>query len=603
MADIRTRLIERIKSLQDSGMSDDDIERNGAQITADLLGPGPWEATGDYIMPGDASPRPFSQMPTGQEELPRESLLSRAPGAIADAGRFMAGAGNAFAARAADSATLGYLAPEKALEMAGQNFMRAQAYAKAGMGSPASLRQATRDLESAKQAARDAEAHKIAGGAGTVAGGLFGPGATAATRISQGGAGLGRAVVSGATGGAIDAGGRALVEGKGAGEIVDEGGIGALLGGTLGGSLHAVGEGLRNPLGETGATIQALQRGRKFLESPENAALPKGIRGIGAQAYDTGEQLGALQANKLAASRAQISAAEEALPVQMDEPISVAGVHRQLNRSVDRLSNDMAVRPDVEKATGNIKDRLSRVTRQRIIPIEGPDARRMPGAQKTVGFEQGEEVRTPQATPRDLVKERREVRRQAEFGAPQTPENAPYRELYKTLQEATHSDSLPGGIGKALKATDAQFSSDMQKLAEGNELIFGKDSARAVTEGVNAAKTGASKLGQALMDTRAGGAQLRVLEKIRALGPEYAEAVDRVAAKIAEQGSTFGLPKTLSHPGKWATQIPMQNLRALNVNAVEPLTRSPRVPAAVGGAAAPLLRDPLDAVLKREKKK
>lgn len=681
--DLRTRVAKRVQDLHSQGATDEEILAQGPTLAEEARAAMAKEA---------ATPAPE-----------QKSMLSRVPGALAGAADFVGGAGNAFANRMADSASMGALAPEANLQRAKEAYYNHLRMSKTGMVSPNSLRQSQRDYEEAQAAMKDSADHKVAGFVGSATGAMMSPGTKVSSVIGGGTPGFARSMVAGGVGAGADATGRALIEGKNFSDALDQGAGAGMLGAGLGGSMHAIGESLRNPLSETGATIQALQRGREFLGSAQNKALPKGMPGIGALAYDEGEKLGAMQAGKLASARKNLETAEAGLPLEMDEPISVAGVHRQINRGVERHSNSRAVRGDVENAAEDVKDRLSRVTRQRIEPIKGQDVvgqkinpvikdktigykeepefenrvtsqeidpvmerqivgrRRVPvkgktvgpgektvgfedgdpilenvhvgykpgreiredvqvgtrrgdpikrkaivgyepgeeflGPERTVGFKQGDEIRTPQATPRDLVQTRREVRRKAGFGTPETPENAPYRELYDVVKNATHDPSLPAGIGGKLAASDSQFAADMQKLAEGNELIFGNDSARAMTESVSASKIAGDKLGKVLNDTRAGGAQLRILEKIRALGPEYAASVDRVAAKIADEGSTFGLPKTLSSPGKWAFQLPMQNVRATNVQLIEPFTRARTAPAAIGSAAAPLLRDPLDALL------
>lgn len=587
-ADLRTRVEKRVQEMKDQGASDDEILAAGKQILAEE----------------QARPAPT--------EAPEKTLMGRVPGAIADVAEFANEAGNSFIKGGAGAVTAGYLGSDESARRAKEQYSNANRLAKMGALSPQGLRQAQRDYEAAMGDQADTAAHPVASAAGNIAGSMYGPGGMIARNIAGKAPTLARGLLAGGVGGGVDAATRALVEGKGAGKALDEGAMGSLVGAGLGGSMHVLGEALRNPLGETGATIQALNRGREFLASPENAALPKGMRGIGALAADEGEKLGQLQAQKLQASRGALESAESALPVDMNEPISVANVHRRLNRSVDRYSNTRAVRPDVERAIGNsnvdmgdvggIKANLSKVTRQRIEPVLEDMPPGIAGPPQVKGFRQGEEVITPQATPSDLLKQRRAVRQQAQFGTPETPENAPYRELSRTLSEATHDPTLPNGIGAKLAASDAQFSADMEKLAEGNALLFGKDDARAVTDSLQAGRAASSKLSQSLMDTRAGGAQLRTLEKIRALGPEYQAAVDRVAAKIAEQGSEFAIkPKLMG--GKWFDQVPLQNLRALNVQLTEPFTRANAAHAAMGSVAGQLLTDPLDAALRAREAK
>lgn len=617
-ADAETRFRERLRALEADGATGEELEKAAPSIAAEVFGPGPWSDEG----PGFISPSDTPPLPRPPEKPPEsgESLLGAGVRNLGEAAEFARGGVNSFLNRQVDSVSLGALGPEAMLERAKANYFDKQRMAQSGlMTSPNAVNQAKRDYEAALQASKDAQDHKIAGVAGSISGGLMSPGGKLARGITdlpmaaKGMAAAAKGGIAGGAGAALDAGGRALIEGKSLGQAGEDAGLAGTLGGILGTALPLYGAVLRDPRALTGEYVQALERGRGFLNSAENAALKKdGPRAIGQLADIEGEKLGAMQVAKREGALERIASAEENLPTAMNEPIDVTGVHNRLDQAVRRYSNQRPAMPGVEKTIEeDIKPNLSRVTAQEIKPVMskpqssgmvGPDGKPLPAQPgKVTGFEPGEEISSPQATPADLLMQRRMARKQSQPGMPETPENAPYREIYGHLQDATHDPALPDNIGPRLAASDADFSRDMAKLAEGNELILGKDNARAVTDSLAAKRAAAGRLTQGLKDTQAGGAQLRNLEKIRELGPEYAESVDRVMAKIAEQGSKFGLPRVFSHTGKWPYQLYEQNAMAFNTKLAEPLTRTPEVASGAGAGLVPTLRDPVDALLNRKK--
>lgn len=588
MASPEDRFRARLREMEDSGMNAEELEKAAPGIAAQEFGPGPWDGP-EYIAQGD-DPLPHPR-PTAPSPERKRGILSRVPGLAADAADFVRGGGNSFVQNTAGG-FLGTLSPGEHLERASQKYKETARLAQMGMASPSLLYAAKNDLEDAQRGAKDSADHPIPGVMGAVAGGLHSPGSNVAARISsipkatQGLAAVGKGMVSGGVGAGIDATIGGVTSGKNASEIGDEAGLATMVGGSLGGVFPVLKQGLQDPRGEIGRNLQALSRGQEFLKSPEAKALPKGMPGIGALASDEGERLGNLQVTKRGEALARAAKGNAEAPVGQFEPMDVSPIHRGMDRQVGTYSNeDVLVRKDVAGKVDEAKQALSR----NFEPEEGYGL--VPRDPKS--------GRLPIATPDDIKTHKQQIGEMAEHGLPATPENSPYRKMYNILAQATHSPDLPNGLGAHWERVDSRFAADMDKLAEGNELIFGKDNARAVTDSLTAGKRAAATMGQSLMDTRAGGAQLRVLEKIRNLGAEYAQAVDRVAAKIAQEGTTFGLPKVLSSPGKWAYQLPIQNVKATAVHGLEPLSRSARVPAAVGGAVAPLLRDPLDALLQQ----
>lgn len=211
-----------------------------------------------------------------------------------------------------------------------------------------------------------------------------------------------------------------------------------------------------------------------------------------------------------------------------------------------------------------------------VLNREGPVEIEMTGSMK----------RMPKATPRDVLTQRRTLRKKAQFGeSPTTPENAPYRETSKILSEALHEGT--DDTARAFKAMDERYSKEMDKIAEGNELLFGADDARVPTTKLAARKKAANVLRQSLGNTVAGGQALYQLEEIARLGPDYAEAVRKIAGKVAHEGTRFGLPRVSGSSATWPLQWAMQNLDAGQVHLLEPFSRNtsralPRVSVAEG---------------------
>lgn len=211
-------------------------------------------------------------------------------------------------------------------------------------------------------------------------------------------------------------------------------------------------------------------------------------------------------------------------------------------------------------------------------PMYTPPSRPAPKAPDVTEMQPtGETTRATQATPRDLIKSRRKVRALSEPGMPSTPQNAPYREIYGDLADATHSKDLPNKIGEQLAATDARFAEDMEFLAAGNARIFGPENPRAVTDSVAAGRAAGQKLSRAIGDTHAAGMRSVELDELADLGPEYREAIDRVKTKIAYEGTRMGFPRLFSHSGNWLLQPLIANFNAVKARGLEPLTRAPGV--------------------------
>ena len=425
------------------------------------------------------------------------------------------------------------------------------------------------------------------------------------------------------------------------------GGVGGAVGGAVVGAaaegLRKLFGGIAGFVGDTrrstGKYARALDRAKSlpgddgqpanYLKSDEFKGLSKGITGIGEAADMQGEQLGKVHMANIEAADAKLRAREAEIP-NMDQFVDVKPLHEAVDGAVRRYHQGRPVRPDVADLVQDIKKNLSNDVYQKLTPIrEGevktdirptygprPDIvmRRqalppssvdhigprdtvashmstMDGlptgfepdpaqnVNRVVGFAPGEVTQGAIAPKRDVLAQRRAIRKQMGHPGPLTPENAPYREIYGDVSEATH-EAIP-----RLRPIDADYEADMKHLARGAELIWGQDSGHATVDGEAAKRVAASKLTQALKETQAGGANLRLLERIRDLGPEYAGPVDRVAGVVADRSTRFGMPNTFGHSAKWMYQFPIQQANALAVRGVLPVARAGEKVAGAAGEA------------------
>lgn len=574
----RARGIAQIQAWIDEGLSEEEIgQRFSAEKQSKIA------QEGDYPI----AESKFSEPPT--------SIVGTAGKWLKTGVRKAADFAHALAGGAAE-ATFGPV--QNRVRAIGDELLQEEANLRGGpptAGQDFRIRHLRKDLASVQGTQKAIKESPIVAGVGGLAAGFLSPGARAAQGVKTGGSVVRRMAAEGA-GALLDVGVQAARDEKEPLELRDEAALSLLMSTIPAAAAEKLGALLRDNRGQAGKYIEALKRGEGFLASDDAKKLDKGISGIGQVAEDEGRKLGQLQADKLKLSKDTLGAAESAIQ-GADEVIDVAPVHAGLDKSVTRFSNDNPHRPDVQKAIGKgIKPNLQR-------PFSTPIKRAEDVGGDFMGYlPAGEPTVAPYATPADLLAQRRLARDAADFGTPRTPENAPYREIYGTLAGATHSPDLPQGIGGKFQAMDEQFSGDMEKLEKANELIIGRADPRAVTESVRAGEAAASKLSQALMDTKAGGAKSRLLEDIRALGPEYAEAVDRVSAKIAWNATRFGAPRVFSHSGKWYLMPLIQNLEATKVRLAEPLTRKAGVQAGAAGRLAPMLRDPIEALMNRKRK-
>ena len=385
----------------------------------------------------------------------------------------------------------------------------------------------------------------------------------------------------------------------------------------------------------------------------------------------------------------------EALP-GMDDMISVAPVHRRLNRSVARFSNDNPVRPKAEAKVEEVKGNLRNPVKQRIVPrtedelqtnirpasfeedvpwrarairesdlqtnirpVErtktaggeavlisraGPEGRPVvhfepdpsrpgnqivafeppfvpdptrPGAH-VVRLDPGEVIKGPRATPRDLLMQRRAVKKDAQFGGQETPENLGAREIYFDVDEAV-KDAVPG-----LRPLDEGYTRSARGRARRNDIMKGSEEGgrevqlpEPTREAIAAAeepikrtmrvgdeKQMAKTLARMGDDTVEAIAHEPYLKELAAQDPEFAAALERLLQRKDHAATRISLlpsaQSNLSQVTGFAGMLPLarQNATAIGARFVDPALRATSA-ARASAPYVPFFTDILDAYTRR----
>jgi hypothetical protein len=486
-----------------------------------------------------------------------------------------------------------------------------------GPGSPEY--KAMQEADEAKKAAASMAAGGVAGSGLAGLLGMAAPKMGIAARLATGG--LSATAAGGATGGVSAAQhGEPIIHAikEGALGDVDVPGIGPVPVPVLGLAGTGIGEasgGLRKLLGKDrwiGRYQDANDAGR--LERARE--LPSGGIGMRQAAEEGAERVFNRDRAITKEEGTAFREGEAALP-SLDEPMSVADVHRRLNRAVDRFSNQSPVRPKVERLIEDTKDNLRNITRQRVEPVmesdvqtnvrpvvrdtlggeaEGrsfePDPSR-PG-NRVVALAPGEEIRTPSATPRDLLKTKRSLKKSAQFGQPSTGENEAPREIYETVKDAVNKAVpehavLDERYSKFRQGQDirreilkAEMHPDgMQRVPETDLPMPGEEvvplsQTMNITDKANAA-TNLARIGDTNVPGLRMSSQLKVLA---AQDPEFAAALSDILDKKALEAVRPGLHAVMPTDLHGVTeafgvgQVGKQNARAVGAHAIDPALKA-----------------------------
>lgn len=485
---MRERLEDEVQRRLDSGWDQAQIERSWSEIEASAKNqpmpadqPGPW--SDDF-----PAPRGVMRPP---EAIRQRSQLEKAAGAAAD---WAEGSGRAFGGGMASGATMGAMDPQAQLDRAREQWFTLNQIHKLGEGesfrdengqvqmavSPSSMRQAERDLREAEANAKAAKEHSLLATGGQIAGGGYGLGARVAGNFSRAIPGRTGELIGAGVGGATDATGAGILRGEDAGD--------ALMSGARGGAASVALAGLAGASRDAGRAASPWVGTRAAGElSGEIDAVRgggRGLAGVRNQTAQSRQRILRRDAEMADAELAERMAGEERLMPGPQPRIPSDRVLEQLDNSVERY--DITNAPVNERAAGmidKVKRNLSRPSEEAVpvdvenVPLQeiperpGP-WRQIPGHRQLSGdvpddvawkppMEIEHDVRPTRAaetTPRNLLLERRRVRKDAGFGSrTPTDDMQANRDIYGAVDDAVKG-AVPG-----LRDLDAQSHQQMNQ--------------------------------------------------------------------------------------------------------------------------------------------
>ncbi|MBV8972759.1 MAG: hypothetical protein JO290_10755 [Sphingomonadaceae bacterium] len=298
--------------------------------------------------------------------------------------------------------------------------------------------------------------------------------------------------------------------------------VGAALG-AAGGKAQGTAAKIRDPKTMTGRTIADVEAaggrikplGRPveggLFDSPEVAGLQEGRAGINEAAGNARDTILEANQKKLAAARAEYGES-------VDKILAEHGGRRHLVDNTHARLNELEAENTVN---GEVLDEhLDRAIKK---------VRRMTEA------EAGNVV-VPAVKVEDLIKIKKGVNRLADWKAPVSPENRPYREIARSLdKDAAAIDPRIGEMNKAYKAA-------LEPIEETHGILLGGRRKTDVKPTDAQLKGAALKLGRVGDDTQA--ATTDDVARLRALSPENDRAVRTVAAKKALERLRYGANET-----------------------------------------------------------
>jgi hypothetical protein len=181
----------------------------------------------------------------------------------------------------------------------------------------------------------------------------------------------------------------------------------------------------------------------------------------------------------------------------------------------------------------------------------------------------------------ELLSVRKTLRDVADFDGQRTPESGAAREVYEKI-----NDAMPDNV----RQSDAAYASEIEPLKRINDIMFGKDKARVLTDAGQVIddgpvmqgravdeKAGILKLARVANDTQPGYASQSHFDEIAKLDPTIGNVLDDVRTADAYRDTRFGLPLDRSMGG--ITGFIGHNLRALGSRPANSALQGAKVPA------------------------
>lgn len=289
---------------------------------------------------------------------------------------------------------------------------------------------------------------------------------------------------------------------------------------------------------------------KRTVNDPELNKLPVGKKGYAKASQQARDTIGENTTGDRKAARASYDQEISAIEAEhADKAYPVESLKGRLNKL--RGENNVNGEP-VDDQLAAALDKVDRMTTKKT---------------GILGREGGE-IEASAATVSDLIKVKKAVGAKAQFGLPATPENRPYRLIWKELAAEAES------IDPRIKPLNQKYAQSMGKLEETNDILYGKDAAE-VADRPAAKKRAAGALMRAGDDTTAGTMAEESLDRLAELDPRNAKAIKVVKDKKAIERTRFGLPKMSKSPEKWGGVGALeQNIEAVRARVVDPLARA-----------------------------
>lgn len=301
--------------------------------------------------------------------------------------------------------------------------------------------------------------------------------------------------------------------------------------GGLGGAARGKAAAIRDPRALSGRTLKSIESGGGKIraagpnpivggtyDDPDLERRPYGRAGVNQQADQAQLRVNAHNEQKLTNARDQFGNEQE----------TILQAHKNSRYDFVPLHSKFAeIEKDITASNGKVTDPSLKSALDHLRAVTTVPASR-PGLGLT----------GPGGTVEDLIKAQRMVKARAEYGAPSTVENRPYRLL----------DGLLAGEGERidprLGPLRQKYGQTMESLKAANGYLYGAK--RAEVTPTAAQQRGASgRLGRIGDETQAAtGAAERQLGEFRNLDPAYEREVGLVEAKKNLERLRYGEPET-----------------------------------------------------------
>jgi hypothetical protein len=300
-------------------------------------------------------------------------------------------------------------------------------------------------------------------------------------------------------------------------------------GGVLHGGARGFSESVRDPLSETGHTLGVVAREggeinmtgepvtptRPTSAFTRAAELPHGKAGYNRAAAIGGNEFADYNAKLLQAARDSYGHSFDGIAKSNPQSFDMTPLFNKFDQLIAErtASNGVNGDPDLAAALGQAKSLLT--ARVRV----GNEFRDIPAAKLT-----------------DVKIALDKVRDAAEFDAPATKDNRPYRLAYKAMAgEMANIDPRLGPLNQRFAAT-------MDKLERANDIVYGSEDVNPATRARKQAGA-AAYLGRAGDPTQAGTTNQLLYEELRGLDPKYERIVRDIEAKKAMESLRYGKPE------------------------------------------------------------